>query len=217
MVYAEGIDALFCYLLACFGRLAVCVCRLQDVADLSWQVRSSAATESTALDGIAQLLLLLPDLVPGNSSSSSATPAPQGTPAAAAPALRTFASGELLLSSAGLAEVQQAVLVSLELLQRLLGSNLAEEAQRRALEMLQQQQRQLRVAVPAKYGVAYQQSRAAVGAAAGAGVVAGGAGSFSRLCLMGLLAPEKLGFPAAEGELCYFCYFYISLLVQNRL
>jgi hypothetical protein len=204
-VYAEGIDAPFCYLLACFSRLAVCVCRLLDVAELSWQVGSSAATETTALDGIAQLLLLLPDLVPSNSSSSAA-PTPQGTPAAAAaaaaaaPALHSFASGEVLLSSAGLTEVQQAVLTSLDLLQRLLGSNLAEEAQGRALEMLQQQQRQLGLAATG------------VGAAAGAGAVGGGgAGSFSRLCLMGLLAPEKLGFPAAEGELCYFCYLYMLL------
>jgi hypothetical protein len=182
-------------------------CRLLDVPELTWQISRSAPTATTAVDGIAQLLLLLPDLVPSSSSSSSSSAASSSQSTSAAAAFSTFASGELLLSSAGAAEVQQAVFASLELLQRLLGSGLAEQAQERALEMLQQQQRQLGLAVASGFG-------SATGAGTGANVTASivsGAGRCSRLCLMGLLAPEKLGFPAAEGEMCYFC---VLLFIQ---
>jgi hypothetical protein len=158
------------------------------VPELAWQVSRSAPTAATAVDGVAQLLLLLPDLVPSSSSSSA------DTAAAAAADLHSFASGELLLSSAGHNEVQQAVLTSLKLLQRVLGSGLAEEAQGRALEMLTQQQRRVGLAGGLGFGSARGIGNRKSGEA--------GAGSFSRLCLIGLLAPEKLGFAAAEGEVC---------------
>lgn len=179
--------------------------RLLDVPELSWQVSRIAPAATTAVDGVAQLLLLLPDLIP-NSSSTTTPSTTQGDPpaTAAAGALDTFASGELLLASAGSAEVQQAVLASLELLQRLLGSGLAEQAQERAMQMLQQQQRQLGLAVAVQAGGATGFGSGGIPVGDG-----GGAGSCSRLCLMGLMAPEKLGFPAAGGELCYFCMLFL--------
>lgn len=118
------------------------------------------------MDGVAQLLLLLPDLTPSTSSGS----------------LHPFASGELLLSGSQ-ADVQQVVLVSLDLLQRLLGSDLLKAAPERALQLIQQQQ---------------QQEGLPAGSHA-ASAVGDGAGSIGRLCLTGLLAAEKLGFPASEG------------------
>ncbi|KAF8072467.1 hypothetical protein HT031_000126 [Scenedesmus sp. PABB004] len=130
----------------------------------------------SALDGVAQLLLLLPDIVGQPSGGGGATAAP--APAAAGPALSPLASGDLLLA-AGPAELQAAVLAALELAQHLLGSGMLEAARERALVAL--------AAAAARTGAG------AVAAAAGAGP-----GSVGRLCLMCLLAPERLGFSPPE-------------------
>lgn len=130
--------------------------RLLDDSELSWQIRRLSPTP-TAIDGIAQLITLLPDIAAANKWG--------------------VASGEILLAAAGPAELQQAVLVAIKILTQVLGSGIYEVARDSVL----------------------QQKGLAAAAAAASGV-AGGVGGVGRLCLIGLLTPEKLGFSAAEGE-----------------
>lgn len=95
-----------------------------------------------------------------------------------------FRSGQVLLAAAGSAEFQQAVITAFEFLKRVVGSGMYEAARDRVFQYWQQ-----------------QQQPGSVAAAATAAAAAGGVGSVGRLCLVGLLMPEKLGFTAAEGGL----------------
>lgn len=121
---------------------------------------SRLAPAATAVDGVAQLLLLLPDVVSVRNMGSSSSGG---------------SLVEVAVQADGTADVQQAVLVSLDLLRHLLGSGQFEAAHARGAQLLQ---------APGQ-------------AAAPAGV--GGAG---RLCVMALVAPDCLGFTDADGERC---------------